>query len=244
MPAVEVRGALEVQPGGDRIKATGRAPSWAPPVMTVNRSDPAPMMPEGFHRGARIIPWLGKIWLAGVLVQSEPRAAGRAVGLAVAGPRPGHGPNVNGLATEYEGTNHSFSLGETTTDAQGRWHMDVAPKDVSGVWVSVEDPRYQQGAGERVVALGRESVFILKKGLTVTGKVVDAADRPVRAAKALSVTTVLTFSLRLGRRTSGASSPWNTAPQAQSLSRSRPRGSRPRSPTSGLRSGPHRSRSD
>jgi beta-lactamase regulating signal transducer with metallopeptidase domain/peroxiredoxin len=102
------------------------------------------------------------------------------------GGRPVEGANVklNALATEYEGTNRSFSMGETTTDAHGRWHMDNAPKDVSGLSVSVEHPRYQKSAGERIVSLGREIVFIFKKGLTVTGRVVDTAGRPVKGAKA------------------------------------------------------------
>ena len=91
---------------------------------------------------------------------------------------------VNGLPTEYEGTNHGFSMVETKTDAQGRWHIDVVPKDVSTVSVHVKHPRYRQRAGEQVATLGRDSVFILKKGLTVTGRVIDAAGRPVRGARA------------------------------------------------------------
>ena len=31
-------------------------------------------------------------------------------------------------ATEYEGSNYSFSIGETSTDVQGRWRLDVAPR--------------------------------------------------------------------------------------------------------------------
>ena len=71
---------------------------------------------------------------------------------------------VHGPPTEYEGSNYVFSMGETTTDAQGRWRVDVAPKDASGVWVSAKHPRYRQRAGESVASLGRDSAIILKKG--------------------------------------------------------------------------------
>jgi beta-lactamase regulating signal transducer with metallopeptidase domain len=91
---------------------------------------------------------------------------------------------LNGLPTEYEGSNNSFTLSKTKTNAQGRWRLDVAPKILSGVWVSAKDPRYQQGAGEIIASLGRDSVMILKKCLTVTGRVVDSAGRPVKGAGA------------------------------------------------------------
>ena len=79
----------------------------------------------------------------------------------------------------------TFSICETRTDTQGRWRVDVAPKDVSGVWVSAKDPRYRPRAGESVASLGRDSVVILKKGLTVTGQVVDAMGQPVEGARAV-----------------------------------------------------------
>jgi beta-lactamase regulating signal transducer with metallopeptidase domain/thiol-disulfide isomerase/thioredoxin len=91
---------------------------------------------------------------------------------------------VNGLPTEYEGSNSIFSIGETKTDARGRWSLDIAPKDVSGVWVFAKDARYRPRAGENVASLGRDSVIVLKKGLTVTGQVVDAAGRPAKGARA------------------------------------------------------------
>ena len=102
---------------------------------------------------------------------------------------------VYGLPTEYEGSNHNFAMGETATDAQGRWHLDVAPKDASRVWVFVKHPRYRPRAGEDVASLGRDSVIVLKKGLNVTGQIVDAAGRPVKGARAV-----------MGRQT------WNSPP--------------------------------
>ena len=39
--------------------------------------------------------------------------------------------NVHAPPTEYEGTNYVFTLGSPKTDAQGRWRLDVAPKDLA-----------------------------------------------------------------------------------------------------------------
>ncbi len=91
--------------------------------------------------------------------------------------------HVHAPPTESEETNSVFTLGSSRTDAQGRWRLDVAPKDLSDVWANVEHPHHQ-GNGTPVSSK-LDSVTILKKGLTVTGRVVDAAGRPVRGARAL-----------------------------------------------------------
>ena len=91
--------------------------------------------------------------------------------------------DVHGPPTESEGRNSVFALGSSQTDAQGRWRLDVAPKDLSELWANVEDRHHMPG-GTRV-SHDLNSVTILKKGLTVTGRVVDAAGRPVRGARAL-----------------------------------------------------------
>ena len=49
--------------------------------------------------------------------------------------------------TEYEGTSNVFSLGELKTDAQGRWRLDVAPRNLGGVSLSVEHPHYRRNSG-------------------------------------------------------------------------------------------------
>ncbi len=85
--------------------------------------------------------------------------------------------------TEYEGTSHVFSLGELKTDAQGRWRLDVAPRHLGGVSLSVEHPHYRRNSG--IVSRNLDSAIVLTKGLTVTGRVVDAAGRPVRGARAI-----------------------------------------------------------
>ena len=109
----------------------------------------------------------------GGIVQDE---AGHAIAGAAIG--------VYAPPTEYEGTNNAFAIGEVKTNAQGRWHLDVIPKDISGVWVSVKDPRYREGAGERIPSLGRDSVIVLKKGQIVKGQIIDAAGRPIKGARA------------------------------------------------------------
>jgi len=94
------------------------------------------------------------------------------------------GATVRVLAppTECEGANNSFALGELTTDAQGRWRLDVAPRNLAAVGMNIEHPHYRMGGG--MVSHNLESVSILTKGLTVTGRVVDAAGRPVKDARA------------------------------------------------------------
>ena len=85
--------------------------------------------------------------------------------------------------TEYEGTNRVFSLGKLNTDAQGRWHLDVAPRNLGEVWMSVEHPHYRRNGGR--ASRNLDSVVILKKGLSVTGRVVDASGKPVKWARAV-----------------------------------------------------------
>jgi beta-lactamase regulating signal transducer with metallopeptidase domain/thiol-disulfide isomerase/thioredoxin len=91
--------------------------------------------------------------------------------------------HVHAPPTEYEGTNHVFSLGETETDAQGRWRLDVAPRELGGVFMNVEHPHFRRNGGHASRDL--DSAIVLTKGLTVTGRVVDAAGRPVRGARAI-----------------------------------------------------------
>ena len=78
--------------------------------------------------------------------------------------------------------NHVFALGELTTDAHGRWRLDVAPRNLGGVFVSVEHPRYRSNGGG--VFRNLDSAMVLTQGLTVSGRVVDAAGRPVKGAQA------------------------------------------------------------
>ena len=90
---------------------------------------------------------------------------------------------VNAPPTESEGRNSAFTLGTSRTDAQGRWRLDVAPKDLSELWANVEHPHHMPD-GTRV-SHDLNSVMVLKKGLTITGRVVDAAGRPLMGARVL-----------------------------------------------------------
>jgi len=91
--------------------------------------------------------------------------------------------DVHAPATEYEGRTYFFTLGSPKSDAQGRWRLDVAPKDLAGVWGRTNHPHYRNS--DVVASRNLDSVTILKKGLTVSGRVVDAAGRPVNGARAI-----------------------------------------------------------
>jgi beta-lactamase regulating signal transducer with metallopeptidase domain/peroxiredoxin len=90
---------------------------------------------------------------------------------------------VHGPPTESEGRNSAFTLGSSQTDAQGRWRQDAAPNDLSNLWANVEHPHHLPN-GTRV-SHELNSVTVLKRGLTVTGRIDDAAGRPVRGARVL-----------------------------------------------------------
>ena len=85
--------------------------------------------------------------------------------------------------TETDRPNSVFSLGKVQTNPEGRWRLDVAPKDLAAVWANVSHPHYQSD-GMRVLR-DLDRVLVLKKGLTVIGRVVDAGGRPVRGARAV-----------------------------------------------------------
>ena len=83
----------------------------------------------------------------------------------------------------HGGQGHFFRLGSAPTDAQGRWRFDLAPKDLAQVWVRATHPHFRQS--DIVASRNLDSVTILKKGLSVSGRVVDAAGRPVPRATAV-----------------------------------------------------------
>jgi hypothetical protein len=100
------------------------------------------------------------------------------------GPIAGATVEVHAPATEHEeGSNYFFRLGSPTTDAQGRWRLDVAPKELAAVGASVIHPRYQRNGAP--ASRNLNTVIVLKQGLTVVGRVVDAADRPLRGARVI-----------------------------------------------------------
>ena len=76
---------------------------------------------------------------------------------------------VHGPPTESEGRNSVFPLGSSRTDSQGRWRLDVAPKDLSELWANVQHPHHMPN-GTRV-SHDLNSMTVLQKGLTITGRV-------------------------------------------------------------------------
>jgi protocatechuate 3,4-dioxygenase beta subunit len=97
-------------------------------------------------------------------------------------PIEGANVSVHAPPTETDRPNSVFLLGTVTTSAEGRWRLDVAPNNLAEPWANVTHPHYL-GNGMRV-SRDLNSVVVLKKGLTVTGRVVDASGRPVRSARA------------------------------------------------------------
>ena len=63
--------------------------------------------------------------------------------------------------TEGEEPHYGYELGTAKTDEQGRWHIDDAPANVSGVSLHVRHPDYRRRPGQS--AGGREWRTILSK---------------------------------------------------------------------------------
>ncbi len=132
---------------------------------------------------------------------------------------------------------------ELKTDARGRWRLDVAPAKLAGVRVTISHPRYEMNGAP--VSRNLDSVIVLAQGPSVTGRVIDAAGRPVKGARAsFGHDTVWSPIPQRRRRTSGASSRLRTVHAAPRSSRFRPTGSPLRSARSGSRSIPDPSRFD
>ena len=84
------------------------------------------------------------------------------------------------MATQGEEPHYAYAVGTTTTDQQGRWHIDDAPANVSGVSLHVNHPDYERRPG--ATRGGREWRTILSKAVTVKGRVVDGSGKPVKGA--------------------------------------------------------------
>ncbi|MEX0677479.1 MAG: carboxypeptidase regulatory-like domain-containing protein, partial [Pirellulales bacterium] len=74
-----------------------------------------------------------------------------------------------------------FHGAELKTDEAGRWHWSSAPADLSPLGVRVTHPDYIDGFG---TFQGRDSLAVLKQGLSVSGRVTDADGKPIRDAVA------------------------------------------------------------
>ncbi len=81
---------------------------------------------------------------------------------------------------ETEGLNYGFTLAEATTDAAGRWRVDQAPANLVGVHVQIRATGFI-GTGE-TPSRTLNAVTLLKRGLTIKGRVLDARRRPIAGA--------------------------------------------------------------
>jgi beta-lactamase regulating signal transducer with metallopeptidase domain/thiol-disulfide isomerase/thioredoxin/protocatechuate 3,4-dioxygenase beta subunit len=88
--------------------------------------------------------------------------------------------NVYGRAKQ-EADWGSISFQEIKTDAQGRWRLNFAPRDLAGVSVNVTHPRYRLNGAQASRDL--ESTIVLIQGPSVSGRVIDSAGRPVKGAE-------------------------------------------------------------
>ena len=87
---------------------------------------------------------------------------------------------VQAPPTESEQSYVRFTVFETTTDAQGRWRIDDAPADLSGVHVGIQARRFLGVSAPPSRNL--TSVTVLKRGFTVKGRVLDARGNPIPGA--------------------------------------------------------------
>lgn len=74
-----------------------------------------------------------------------------------------------------------FTAAELTTDQEGRWKWDGAPKKAGSISVRVDHPDFMKG--NLSASQGAGNVAILKRGLQVQGRVVDSKGTPVSGAK-------------------------------------------------------------
>jgi len=97
--------------------------------------------------------------------------------------RPIAGAKVSVSAPVKEKDNFQHWLGFPKTDAEGRWRLDEAPGVLAGVSVRVEHPDYRPGWAEASRDLA--AVSVLKKGLSVTGRILDLEGKPIAGASAV-----------------------------------------------------------
>ncbi len=97
--------------------------------------------------------------------------------------RPIAGAKLSIMAPVREKDNFHHSLGFPKTDAEGRWRLDEAPGILASVSVRVEHPDYRPGWAEASRDL--DAVAVLKKGLSVKGRVLDLEGRPIAGASAV-----------------------------------------------------------
>lgn len=78
--------------------------------------------------------------------------------------------------------NHVFYAAELTSNDHGRWTWPSAPQDLCVLGIRVKHPDFMDGFS--LVGASGMAIAVLKRGLDVTGRVVDADGEPIAGAKA------------------------------------------------------------
>ena len=87
---------------------------------------------------------------------------------------------VHAPPAESDIAHYRFTLGETATDAQGRWRLEDAPADLTGMRVIISAPRFIGTNGRPSRNL--DAPMVLSRGLTVKGRVLDSQGKPITGA--------------------------------------------------------------
>ncbi|MDY0356813.1 MAG: carboxypeptidase regulatory-like domain-containing protein [Sedimentisphaerales bacterium] len=81
---------------------------------------------------------------------------------------------------------------ELTTDAEGRWRAGGVPREVNRLWFNVYHPQFADGGFEMPGDLklddlrAERAVMLLDRGISVTGRVMDLAGKPIAGAELLA----------------------------------------------------------
>lgn len=81
---------------------------------------------------------------------------------------------------------------EETTDDQGRWRSINAPSEIDRLWFNVRHPEFADGGFEMPRDLKLDdlrterAIMVLNEGISVTGRVTDAAGKPIADAALLA----------------------------------------------------------
>jgi thiol-disulfide isomerase/thioredoxin len=160
---------------GDYVMITARAEDRVPVEMSWRREAGVIKLPDEYtlrlERGTTI---------GGLIKDEEGRPiAGATIYLLVPSQVPHGEPRVS--LWDYP----------VKTDAQGHWRCDVVPAEVDDVWIRlahsdyISDTSYNQTPRPAIGQLRDQSgVMVMKKGVTVRGRVVDAdSSKPLESAK-------------------------------------------------------------
>ncbi|HEX4070139.1 MAG TPA: carboxypeptidase-like regulatory domain-containing protein, partial [Planctomycetaceae bacterium] len=79
--------------------------------------------------------------------------------------------------------NGAFTAGDAFTNDQGRWSWSEAPADCSGV--NIEIRHFDYLSEWTPASRSREMVFVLKRGLAVSGRVIGPTGKPVAGARVM-----------------------------------------------------------